>query len=98
MDNMLTHKAVRDLTKHTLANALPKIEIGKIDVRDYTDASGEDALEITIILSKGKVVGLNGRDLMKVLGEIQTALSKQGDDRFPYLRYLTAHEAKQLAS
>ncbi|HEY4943677.1 MAG TPA: hypothetical protein VII56_19780 [Rhizomicrobium sp.] len=95
---MLTHKAVRELVKDVLTRVLPKTEVSKIDVRDYADAIGEDSLEITIILAKGKVVGLSGRDLTKALGEIQTSLSRQGDDRFPNLRYLTAHEAKQLAS
>jgi hypothetical protein len=93
---MLTHKAVRDVAKHVLASLLPKVEIAKIDVRDYADASGEDALEITIVIAKGKVVGLNGRELANILRDIQTTLSRQGDDRFPYLRYLTAYEAKQL--
>jgi hypothetical protein len=95
---MLTKKAIRDLLTEVLSRVLPKTEISKIDIRDYADTSGEDALNITIVLTKGKVVGLSGRDLMKVLGEVQTALSQKGDDRFPYLRYLTAHEAKQLAS
>ncbi len=95
---MLTHKAIREVTQEVLARVLPKIEIGRVDVRDYADGSDEEALEITIVLAKGKTVGLNGRELAKVLGEVQTALSRQGDDRFPYLRYLTAHEVKQLAS
>ncbi|HXC56019.1 MAG TPA: hypothetical protein VNU97_12050 [Rhizomicrobium sp.] len=94
---MLTHKAVHDVMRDVLKRVLPKTDVSKIEVQDYADAAGESALEITIVLSKGNVVALNGNELAKVLEGIHSALSQQGDERFPYLRYLTAKEAKQLA-
>ena len=94
---MLAEKTIRSLIQDVLAKALPKTRISDVEVRDYADSTGEQALEIMIVLSKGKSVDLNGAELAKILENIHDALLERGDLRFPYVRYLTAAEAKQAA-
>src|SRR5262247_4024164 len=62
------------------------------------DLTGRDALEITVVLtSESSAINMPPGAALKTLVEIHDELLKQGDQRFPFLRYATRDELEAAA-
>ncbi|HEY4116096.1 MAG TPA: hypothetical protein VGM17_18710 [Rhizomicrobium sp.] len=85
------------IARAAVKSVLPRTKLDKI-VLGGDDFGFDPGLRITIVLSKGSSVNLTGEQLSRIQQAISAELWKRGDERFPYLRYLTLLEAKQLAS
>ena len=97
MSTELSKNDVITITKSAFAKVLPKKRIDRVEINRGGFALPGD-LGITVILSGRGSVKLTGDQLAKIQDSISTELWNHGDERFPYLRYLTTQEAKSLAS
>lgn len=61
--------------------------IDRIEVRRSEDASGEDALSVTVFLREPRR-RMPGSRLLDTIAEVATALREIGDYRFPYVTFL----------
>lgn len=93
---LLTTKEITEIAMAALKKVLPRTRISSIKVG--RDKFAFSDLEITVVIASGSSVHLSGLQLSRIQDAIATELWKKGDQRFPHLRYLTAQEAKKLAS
>lgn len=73
--------------------ALATIGRGKfIDVRsaETTDLDGDRALDITVVLATEDVA--NTMPVMETLVGVRKELQRKGDERFPFIRYVTPED------
>jgi hypothetical protein len=85
------------ITRAALKTVLPRTKIDKI-VIGGSDSGFDPGVRITVVVSAGNSVNLKGEQLTKIVQIVSGEMFKKGDSRFPYFRYLTAQEMKQLAS
>lgn len=53
------------------------------------DSEGDDAFDVTIVLDDAR---LGGAELGRILLAVQTALLREGDERFPIVTFTTEDE------
>lgn len=98
MDNKdLSADQIVAITRAALKSVLPRTKIDKI-VIGGSDFGFDPGIRITVVVSAGSSVNLKGEQLTKIVQIVSGEMFRKGDNRFPYLRYLTAQEMKQLAS
>jgi len=61
------------------------------------DLDGNEALEIMVILAPGAPASISGGAVINTLTRVLNDLQKAGEDRFPFMRYATEQELKELA-
>jgi len=93
----LLDQAVIDITRDAIKSVLPRTKVDRVEVGG-ADFGSENGINITVVLSKGSSVHLTGEQLSRIQQRVAGEFWKKGEERFPYLRYLTAQEAKHLAS
>ncbi|MBI3821836.1 MAG: hypothetical protein HY289_04045 [Planctomycetes bacterium] len=87
--NVKARKAL-DLKKLRLP-ASPVVK--KIEVEDYTDTSGEDALRVLVIIDEATDLDhINGRDVGDLRMTILKTLRKHGVTLFPYIFFAKPSE------
>jgi hypothetical protein len=57
-----------------------------------TDSVGEPALRITVVLTPGSSETITGTEALTTLVNLQRALRKEGENRFPILGFATEEE------
>jgi hypothetical protein len=94
--NRLTSSEIEDIVRAALKAVLPRTKIDRIKIGE-NDLGPDPGVRITVVFTAGDSVNLTGQQLVSVQQQVIDKMSEEDDDRFPYLRYLTAKEAKQLA-
>jgi len=90
---VITHDKIRVIVKN-IATA----NLGSANVRDFlsestTDVEGNAALKITIVLaSELSAATTPGDAILNTLVQIHDELLKEGDERFPFIRYATQED------
>lgn len=82
--------------KHLLDRNYPELDVARVDVRDIIDSAGEPSLDVIVILRRRPAK----RDIERnwqVMDQFRTWLAGRNDDRFPYFRFLTEQEERDLA-
>jgi homoserine dehydrogenase len=60
-----------------------------------TDLEGHDALDITLVLtSESSAINMPHDAALNTLVQIHDELLKQGDERFPFIQYVTSEDLK----
>jgi len=73
---------------------------GSANVKDFlseptTDVDGKAALQITIVLaSESSAAEMSPNAALDTLVQIHDELLKEGDDRFPFIRYATSEDLR----
>lgn len=93
----LTRDEVASIAKLVLKEILPKAKIERVEVNREGLTFPAD-LGIAVIFSGKGSVRLTGKQLTDIDMRMSSEISKRGDERFPYLRFMTAQEAKSLVS
>ncbi|HEY0106380.1 MAG TPA: hypothetical protein VGB91_09875 [Rhizomicrobium sp.] len=95
--SILSAGEVSDITMSVLKTVLPKSRVARVEVnRDGLTFPAE--LGIAVIFNGRGSVHLTGKQLVEIDKGIMAELWKNGDERFPHIRYLTSEEAKDLVS
>jgi hypothetical protein len=90
---VITHDEIRGIVRN-IATA----NLGSANVRDFlsestTDVEGSAALKITIVLaSESSAAAMSGDAILNTLVQIHDELLKEGDQRFPFIRYATKED------
>jgi hypothetical protein len=92
---MLELSRIDELALAAARAALPRAGVTRVTSRPFTDWTGEDALEVLIVLTSDAPEDRTPDSAMDVLRGINDSLQQAGEERFPYLRYTT--EADLLA-
>ncbi len=77
------------------ANTTPK-SVRRVMAEPATTSEGEDALQITIVLTPEAVAQLAAGDPLETLVRIWDRLRASGDERFPILEYATEEELEEI--
>ena len=76
-------KAALDLATLKLP---PRPKVLSVDVEDYTDADGDDALRITVVLTEDTDLStVTGEDVRRLKSAIHESLRNIGVTLFPYI-------------
>lgn len=90
---MIAHDKIRGIVRN-IATA----NLGSANVRDFlseptTDLDGNEALRITIVLaSESSAAAMTGDAILNTLVQVHDELLKEGDQRFPFIRYATVED------
>ncbi|HLQ91161.1 MAG TPA: hypothetical protein VK148_14125 [Xanthobacteraceae bacterium] len=80
------------------ASATPRpTNVVSVTSRPKVDWMGDEALEIMIVLTPGAPALIGGEAVIQTLSRIHRRLQEAGDERFPFMRYATEDELKELA-
>jgi hypothetical protein len=71
--------------------------VSMVNIVPTTDSAGDAALRITIVLTPGSTESISGDAALNTLVQLQQALQKKGEDRFPIVEYTTEDEQKASA-
>ena len=72
-----------NLKKLDLPRSLP---VTGIEVEDYVDSTGEDALRVTVILDEAvDPTNFSGADVIRLKSAIREAIAARGVQRFAYI-------------
>ena len=86
---MLENPQVISLMRQVAAEIFAAEELLDVQSEPISDQDGEDALQITLVLSDRVATQLTGEQLSILLREIHDSLLDLGDDRFPHLSFRT---------
>ena len=92
---MPVDQKIRDALKLSkLKSKLPKNpRVVDIQVEDYVDTDGEDALRVTVILDENvDVEKFRGEDITALKSAIRNRVREQGVDLWPYIRFAKQSE------
>ncbi|MBW3599366.1 MAG: hypothetical protein KY475_19115 [Planctomycetes bacterium] len=83
-----------DLKQLDLPESLP---ITGIEVEDYVDWTGDDALRVTLILDENVDPTRLGKDASDLHMQIHDRLLARGVEKFPYVSFVKESERQQEA-
>jgi hypothetical protein len=92
---MLELSQVNQLVANVVSTTLTGADLSRVMSEPTLDSSGEDALQITIVLRGYDDRLFNGSGVVDTLVEIIQHLQKSGDGRFPILSYATEEDLAQ---
>jgi hypothetical protein len=98
MTAVLELKSLHEIRAHVLRMARQKFRDLVIDARvqNDVDLDGAECLRITLILKSARALASRGDQLGELTLAVADVLNRQGDPRFPYLRFATRAELKEL--
>jgi hypothetical protein len=93
---MTSEKDVTAAVEHILARTLPSLRIIRIEATDLIDTSGDESLDVKIVVGERPSREL-ARKTADVVDQLRSWLAEQHDSRFPYLHLTTEREEAELA-
>jgi hypothetical protein len=91
----LDKDAIAAITKAAATTTLGKQSFVDVTNTAVTDSVGQDALQITIVLTPGSTDAVTGDRALRTLDEIRTQLQRAGEDRLPIVEYATQDELNE---
>jgi hypothetical protein len=89
---MLDNKRIDQIaTEVATANLTPQ-NFTSVQSSSTTDSTGEEALQIRIIIPPGAALRIEGHAPLVTLVQIQDRLREAGENRFPIIEYSTQQE------
>jgi len=74
-------------------NLPPTIGVSRVEVEDYTDATGDDALRVLVVLDEDvEVDKVTGQEALKLTSAIHDSLQAHGIRLFPYIFFAKQSE------
>lgn len=87
---MLDVEAVEELARPIIQRAVAQDRLEELRVAPTTDADGDDAFQVTAVVSRLRAEALDARIDASVA--LQDALGRAGEGRYAYLRFVTAKD------
>jgi hypothetical protein len=91
----LKEDEISRITTTAATTTLGRQAVVEVSSSPITNSAGQDALQITIVLTPGSSAAISGDRAMKTLVTIRDELQKRGEERFPIVEYVTKDELKQ---
>jgi hypothetical protein len=90
---MLELAEVDEIVKKAATAALEgQAGVQRVYSEPTLDSSGEEALQITIVLNKGSAGKISGDGALRTLVSIDRALNQAKEERFPIIDFVTEEE------
>jgi hypothetical protein len=89
---MLSEPRLQKIVKEVAGKRLKDFKLGRVLTQPTHDSEGNDALRIVFVLSPEAVDSISGEEALELLVDIHNGLMREGDDRFPIIRYSTEEE------
>jgi hypothetical protein len=93
---MLNLPQIDEIVSRAAATTLKKTGISRVFSSPTTDSYGDDALNVTIVLKNGTTEQISGDDVIDTYARIGDDLSKNGEDRFPIIWFVTEAELAEI--
>jgi hypothetical protein len=97
IDLMLDAKKIDEIAINAARTNLGRGNVVSATSQPTVDLDDYEALEIMVILAPGAPASISGEAVINMRSQILHDLQKAGDDRFPFMRYATEDELKELA-
>jgi outer membrane protein assembly factor BamA len=89
---MLNNRKINQIAKQVATANLSSQNFTTVTTGSTTDSTGNEALQITIVIKPGAETKITGDAALKTLVQMQDKLRKAGEDRFPIIEYATTKE------
>jgi hypothetical protein len=93
----IDERKIVQIAKEVATANLSSESIESVASAPAIDATGREALRITIVLTPGSSEKIKGDATLNTLFQIQTNLEKAGEERFPIVEYATKEELEENA-
>ena len=93
---MLDTKQIDEIAISVANATLGAANVVTVSSQPMVDWMGDDALEIFVILAPNAQPSISGDAVNQTLSKIHHRLQEAGEDRFPFMRYATENELKEL--
>ena len=74
---------------------MPSLQIARLEVSDYFDWEGIEALSLKIV-ARQRPPRAEASNMVVFVDQLRTWLALRGDERFPYVRLITESEEREL--
>lgn len=89
---MLEFATIEAIAKRVAKGQVADAGLERVVTEPMTDSQGKDALRITVVLTPQAAQALSGDGALDLLVELQNALQREGEERFPIIEYATEQE------
>jgi hypothetical protein len=90
---MLDIATINDLAFKAASAALHgQAGVARVETEPTADSDGKDALNVTVVIARGGIDGINGDGALGTIVGIQDALMAASEDRFPIIWFVTEEE------
>ena len=87
--SVVTMSGTVEIIAEAVESSLTDRALKRVIVEASTDSEGDAALDVTIVLDDAN---LSGAEAIRILVDVQKALSGTGDQRFPIVEFTTEDE------
>jgi hypothetical protein len=94
---MLQPKKINEIARDVAAANLGANNVVRVHTAETTDAQGQDALRVMIVIPEDAVPRISGDAALATLTEMQRRIGKAGDERFAFVEYATEEELNAVA-
>jgi hypothetical protein len=88
----LDQDKIATITKAAATTTLGSESFVDVANTSITDSTGDNALQITIVLTPGSTDEITGERVLRTLSEIRKRLQEAGEERLPIVHYATQEE------
>jgi len=88
----LDQDKIATITKAAATTTLGSERFVDVANTSITDSTGDDALQITIVLTPASTDEITGERALRTLSEIRKRLQEAGEERLPIVHYATQEE------
>jgi hypothetical protein len=89
-------KAYARQIEELLSSNYPDLRVATVRIREITDSIGDPSLDITVLLQE-RPERIDQEKTWRAMDQFRTWLANRDDDRFPYYRFLTEDEERELS-
>jgi len=89
---MMDKANIEALAKQVATATLGIGSVASVSSAPTIDSEGQDALQLTIVLSPAFATVLNGSQVVKTMVQVHDSLQKQGEQRSPFVNFTTEGE------
>jgi hypothetical protein len=89
---MLNDGQLQDLTTRVASRFIPSAGLERVMTRLFSDSEGNDAVRITLVLTRSAADSLTGDQALDILTKLRAKLFEEGEERFPLVEYATEAE------
>ena len=89
---MIEDHKIRQIAQSIATVNLSSSVVSSVLSSTKIDSEGDDTVLITIVVAPGSAEKIQGEAAIKTLSGILREFEKQGDDRFPIIKYATEDE------
>ena len=94
---MVAVAKAKDELVRLLKARFPKSKLSRVDVTEGSDSDGQPSIDVKIVFRHSPAKDEMRYERHRLVDDLRTWLTKEGDDRFPYFSFLTEKDERELS-